>query len=601
MYKYIILIIFSILIKNGYSQTYKTLNDKWLYAKTDSAKINAGIKLYDEFYKLHDDSIKSKMKLATELYDLSTRQKNSNGIIQSSFFIGNCYIYLNKTPNAVKFYLISLKESEKTNNLTGIARAKMGIGMVYFTINNYPKAIKNFENALTINRRLKNYQKISLQQYLIGYSLVSLKEYTKAKLFIDSSIKLISTLDDSVGLMQSKFALANCYKGQEKYKEATNLYNQLLPEFKARREWVPLSMIYMSLAEILYLQGKLPLALNYLRIADEFATKVSNPVPRLNVSELRYKIYRAMGDNNKAFIFLNRYSSLKDSIVNFEFISQISISEATYNYEKEESVLKEKQVKREAHYQSKFAYENRKQIVLTAITLLAILVVISIYFAYRWMSKQKRISENLLRNILPEETAKELKKYGMAVPRNHSGISIMFCDIKNFSQIAEKLSPEAVVEMLDFYFKNFDTIMEEFGIEKIKTIGDAYMCAAGLHHVSNENERNIIAAAQRILEFSMGIENLMIKKYGIAFYFRIGIHTGSVVSGVVGRKKFTYDIWGDAVNIAARMEQNSIPGKINISGDTFNFVKDYFNCEYRGKIAAKNKGEIDMYFVLNPY
>ena len=174
----------------------------------------------------------------------------------------------------------------------------------------------------------------------------------------------------------------------------------------------------------------------------------------------------------------------------------------------------------------------------------------------------------------------------------------MFCDIKNFSHIAETLSPEAVVEMLDTYFKQFDSIIGKYGVEKIKTIGDAYMCAGGLGKDSKNTAIDTLEAAKEFLAFNISIEEEMLEKYKHAFYFRIGIHTGNVVSGVVGLKKYSYDIWGDAVNIAARMEQNSIPGKINISGSTYKLINDkHSNCIYRGKIPIKNRGEIDMYFV----
>lgn len=174
----------------------------------------------------------------------------------------------------------------------------------------------------------------------------------------------------------------------------------------------------------------------------------------------------------------------------------------------------------------------------------------------------------------------------------------MFCDIKNFSHIAETLPPESVVEMLDTYFKQFDIISEKYGVEKIKTIGDAYMCVGGLIKNESNAAKNTLQTAIEFLKFNTLIEEDMMKKYQHAFSFRIGIHTGNVVSGVVGLRKYSYDIWGDAVNIAARMEQSSDPGKINISGSTFNLVKDEnLTFNYRGQIPIKNKGKIDMYFV----
>lgn len=210
---------------------------------------------------------------------------------------------------------------------------------------------------------------------------------------------------------------------------------------------------------------------------------------------------------------------------------------------------------------------------------------------------EKQRSENLLLNILPRDIAAELKQFGKSYARKHDQVTILFSDIKGFSTISETLSPEELVNQLDECFRAFDKIVEKHGLEKIKTIGDAYVCACGLPNPDPENAVKTVRAAIDMLAFSKGFG--MTKKIQDlpVFDFRFGIHTGPVVTGVVGLKKFTYDIWGDAVNMAARMEQHGEAGKINISGATYQLVKDKFKCVYRGKIEAKNKGMIDMYFV----
>jgi len=220
------------------------------------------------------------------------------------------------------------------------------------------------------------------------------------------------------------------------------------------------------------------------------------------------------------------------------------------------------------------------------------------------IEKQKQIieaakiqSDALLLNILPAEIAEELKQFGKSYARKHEQVSVLFADIKGFTSIAEKLTPAKLVTQLDEVFGAFDNIIAKYGMEKIKTIGDAYMCASGLPLADNENAIKSVKAAldmqQYIKEFGAGnkIQNLPV------FEIRIGIHTGPLVAGVVGSKKFAYDIWGDAVNLASQMEQHSEVGKVNISGETYSLVKDTFNCIHRGKIEAKSKGQVDMYFV----
>lgn len=208
-------------------------------------------------------------------------------------------------------------------------------------------------------------------------------------------------------------------------------------------------------------------------------------------------------------------------------------------------------------------------------------------------------SDGLLLNILPSEIADELKSTGKAEPKNHKAVSIMFTDFKDFTLVAEKLTPKELVNEIDYCFGAFDEVVAKFGIEKIKTIGDAYLCAYGINNTDQKDHSVIIRAAKEILSFMNDYQKEREAQGRLGFSIRIGIHTGPIVAGVVGKRKFAYDIWGDAVNTAARMEQSSEEGKINISADTYELVKNEFKFEYRGKILAKNKGKIDMYFLDN--
>ncbi len=210
---------------------------------------------------------------------------------------------------------------------------------------------------------------------------------------------------------------------------------------------------------------------------------------------------------------------------------------------------------------------------------------------------EKSKSDDLLLNILPLETANELKSQGFAKPKHFDEVTVLFTDFKNFTSISEKLSAHELVEEINFCYSNFDRIITKYGIEKIKTIGDSYMCVGGLEISNKEVVVNTVNAALEIRDF-MNEESIRRKEKN-EFYFdiRIGLHTGPVIAGIVGIKKFAYDIWGNTVNIASRMESASEPGKINVSGETHDIIKSEFSCEYRGKVMAKNKGDIDMYFV----
>jgi class 3 adenylate cyclase len=208
---------------------------------------------------------------------------------------------------------------------------------------------------------------------------------------------------------------------------------------------------------------------------------------------------------------------------------------------------------------------------------------------------EKKKSDDLLLNILPEDIANELKQTGRTKPRSYEIATVMFTDFQNFTSKSEKLSPEELVTLIDTCFKKFDEIISKYNIEKIKTIGDAYLCVSGLPDMHSHNAVHVVDAAVEIINSIRELkENAGSNSY---FDIRIGIHTGPLVAGVVGNKKFAFDIWGDTVNTASRMEQNSEANKINISQSTFDLIKDKYRCTFRGKKAAKNKGMIEMYFV----
>ena len=206
-------------------------------------------------------------------------------------------------------------------------------------------------------------------------------------------------------------------------------------------------------------------------------------------------------------------------------------------------------------------------------------------------------SEKLLLNILPFEVAKQLKSKGRAGTRSYKLVSVLFADFKGFSKISKTLDPKDLVNILDSYFATFDEITGRHYIEKIKTIGDAYMCAGGLPLSNKSNPVDAVLAGLEIQSYLNSLNDTKVLNNLQVWELRIGIHTGPVVAGVVGKKRFAYDIWGDTVNIASRMEQSSHVGMVNISGITYDYIKDFFNCDYRGKIETKNLGKIDMYFV----
>jgi len=209
------------------------------------------------------------------------------------------------------------------------------------------------------------------------------------------------------------------------------------------------------------------------------------------------------------------------------------------------------------------------------------------------LTLEKEKSDRLVADILPEKTAAQLKSGGKAKWDKYERATVLFSDIQGFTRIAEEMNPEALIDELDKFFFHFDSVVEKYNIEKIKTIGDAYMAAGGIPEKNSTNPVEVVLAALEMQTYMQQLKKSRAKIWDL----RIGVHTGPVIAGVVGHKKVSYDIWGDTVNTASRMESSGMPGKVNISGITYGMVKEYFICEYRGKLPVKYKGNIDMYFV----
>ena len=213
------------------------------------------------------------------------------------------------------------------------------------------------------------------------------------------------------------------------------------------------------------------------------------------------------------------------------------------------------------------------------------------------ITEAKEKSETLLLNILPAAIADELKQHGKVIPRHHDAVTILFADFKGFTRLAETMEPAALIQLLDEYFTAFDELAVAHGMEKLKTIGDSYMCVGGLPETNRTHPIDACLLGRAMQAFVEQMKRQRDKFRLPSLELRVGVHTGSVMAGIVGKHKFTYDIWGDAVNVASLLETHGAPGRVNISESTHHRVKELFVTEARGTIEAKNKGQLAMFFV----
>ena len=330
-----------------------------------------------------------------------------------------------------------------------------------------------------------------------------------------------------------------------------------------------------------------------LSVADGFYGKLEY---MLTASRHLEKLYKETGDFKNACFFADVNLQISDSIRNISKKDQLMA----------EAVKRERDLKEKASESDRQKINQGKTERNMMAGGVAVFIIVSLLI-YRNFRNQKRLnklldaskkkSDDLLLNILPEETAEELKSTGIAKAKQFDEVTVMFTDFKDFTQASEQMSAEQLVDVINFYFSEFDKIIHRHGIEKIKIIGDSYMCAGGLPVANTTHPVDVVKAALELQEFVMIQKIERASRSEPFFELRIGIHTGPVVAGIVGIRKFAYDIWGDTVNTASRMENCGEPNRVNISGVTYEKVKDKFSCTYRGKVKAKHKGEIDMYFV----
>lgn len=526
---------------------------------------------------------------------------NKAGIANILSNIGGVYFNSGDDTKAIDFYLRSLRVSEEIDDKLRIATALNNIGGVYQNkAATVQKSLEYFLRAYTIFKQIGYSDGIGIASMNIGEIYKNEHKYDSAIFYFDASLEVYR------GTVDSTFPLTYIgviYADIGDFESALLYQNKSLEIAKKLEAKLEMTQSLIGIAETQKKRGSHKLAISFYNDAKKIATEIS----ARNELKLAYEglgnSYASIGDFRNAYTYETLLSSIKDTLYNTANDKKVQQLQFNFDIEKKEAEI-DLLTKDQA---LKAATIQRQKIInyASAITgFLLLFVIMGFYNRYKYVRKTNKIikeerdrSKELLLNILPEETARELETSGYAKTRYYDSVTVLFTDFKGFSSIAGKLSPQALVAELNDYFGTFDEIVERFGLEKIKTIGDAYMCAGGIPLANNTHPQNAVNAALAMQEY-MQKQNQDRQSRGEQWWeLRIGIHTGPIVAGVVGKKKYAYDIWGDTVNIASRMESNGEAGKVNISSATYDHIKENYVCQHRGKISAKNIGEVDMYFV----
>jgi class 3 adenylate cyclase/tetratricopeptide (TPR) repeat protein len=552
--------------------------------------------------------------------------------------IGNIYKAQGNYPKALEYYLMRLKIGEETQDSIGIATVTGNIGNVHYLLHDYPRALEYNTKALKIFERLGDKNNTARINANIGAIYVDKGNYDVALTHELMALTLYEELGSKTGIVDATDNIAAIYVKLKNFPAA------LAFEFKALRmveaignklgQAITLASIGMTYVEMAKdtsakrYQGKqqlntLPQDLRSLTIpmpagrigkaelAIEYILKaivIAEENQSLSTLEGAYnnlkEAYILTGNHKKAFEALANYHAIKDSVFSQDNKEQMIRMGMKYDFDKQRFSDSMKTVEMERIATAK--YQRQKRYKLAAIAGIVLLGGFSFFIAKERKKsdrarevadRERKKSDELLLNILPAEVAEELKAKGSAEAKLIDDVTVLFTDFKGFTQLSEKLTAKELVSEINTCFSAFDYIMQKHGVEKIKTIGDAYMAAGGLPTPNKTHAEDVVKAALDIQAFMHRHKTEREAEGKLFFEIRIGVHTGPVVAGIVGIKKFAYDIWGDTVNTASRMESSGTVGKVNISETTCELVKNKFNCEYRGEVEAKGKGVMKMYFV----
>lgn len=522
-----------------------------------------------------------------------------------------------KWNDAIELYRMALELFEEIGNESGKANALTNLGTMYSNMGELGVAQKYYDQSIEIYKEngdtaelILVYNNLSAIYEEAGDLDAAMKATRQAQALLGPTGN-----DEMRPMVLSQAAGLIARNGDEK--TALQYFKNALKANEPYGQNESWAHIMTNIAEIQMHLGKLDSAQHYAEQAYAVTLEKSYASIFSNITMILSRIFREKGDFEQSLNYYEAHNEIEDSLRGIE-VQKKAIKQEVHSKYREKQIADSlmhatAQEIKDAHIheqQAELAQARTEKYALLGGLLFFLLFAVFVILSNRKLriarnkidvqkhliEFEKRKSDDLLLNILPASTAEELKQKGHAEPQLYDQVTVMFVDIVGFTRFAEQLGPAELVQEIDHCFRAFDEIISRYPIEKIKTIGDAYMCAAGLPLTNETHSVDMVAAALEIRDFVMAHHAKREAEGKPSFAIRLGIHTGPVVAGVVGTKKFAYDLWGDTVNLAARMESSGEVGRVNISQSTYEAVKTNFKCSHRGKVEAKNKGKVDMYF-----
>lgn len=505
----------------------------------------------------------------------------------------------------------ALRLLESIDSSDQLAMVLNNIGSIHHYQQNFTEAKNYYDRCLRLREELGDKRNLAMSYNNFGALFEDMGDIDAALEKHNNCLQIWKELNDTGWVAISYANIGSVLKSKGQLDSALTLYKRSLELFESRPGSYQYGRMMMKIGDIHLAKGEPDKALDWCSRARRQAI-LWDAIP-LNKESCYclYRAYEATGNDSKALAMYKRYVAFSDTLYGQQLTKEITKLEMDYKFSKQQLAdsleTAEAKMKAEFEYESSINNEKMKRDVFMLMGIGIFLLAGGLWSRLRFMRRsrekiqiERERSEKLLLNILPAPVAKELKLTGKAKAKDYELVTVLFSDFVDFTGLAETMTAHELVEELNICFQTFDRIMEDHGMEKIKTIGDAYMAVGGLYDEKLGSPEQAVLAAFELQEF-VEERSIIREAMGLRSYqMRIGIHSGPAVAGVVGQAKFQYDIWGDTVNIAARMEQYGEPGNVNLSKTTYELIKEgeHFNLKSRGVVSVKGKGLMEMYYAV---
>lgn len=577
---------------------------------SDSARVDILVELARALWA---NKLEDSRRIAFEALTLAERLGYQKGIANSFNTIGVTYYYQGWYDIALGYHQKSLAIRKSLNDTAGIGHSTNNIGLIYMGQRKHEESLTYLLEALHIYKTLNRTPSIAAAYNNIGTIYRRQKRLDSAAKMHEEAIKTLEGKNNRAGMALSYNSLGGVLEDAGSFSEALRLQEQALKLY----EEIPnhkgiVNSLYAS-ASVLAKMKRFPEALTNLRRAIDIATAMDSRPELRDCLELLSQIEESIGNIQGALFNFKRFEALKDSLISEEAAARSAEFNAKYDTER-----KAKQIELLTAQRQRQSVERNLLLALVTASLMAVGLFYTRYRIKRksetalqnanaqlqekndLLSQARSIAETLLLNVLPKPIARRMQAGELRIAEHFSDVTVLFADIVDFTQLASDLHPEELVSLLDAIFSDFDALAERYNLEKIKTIGDAYMAVCGIPEPNPQHCLNVVRFALDMLR--------VIEKYSIHgapqlptsenhLRLRIGIHTGAVVAGVIGKKKFSYDLWGDTVNIASRLESHGVAGEIHCSQEVYEMLQESCIFEMRGETELKGSITMTTYFL----